>query len=83
MRFQAAKLVLCCQACTELVRCCQACPERLSVAPRLPCALRQAYTDCALWGRLAAGGYRNVRQHFSVEVARHAVLKVRCVGRRA
>eukprot|EP00887_Chlorella_sp_A99_P006816 scaffold2.g6816.t1 len=41
----------------------------------------QAYTDCRLWQRLMLGGYQNIKQHFSVDAARPAVLEtLRHVG---
>jgi len=40
----------------------------------------QVYTDCALWGRLAEAGYRNVQRHFSREMGRPALLQVRLVA---
>ena len=40
----------------------------------------QVYTDCALWGRLAEAGYRNVQRHFSREMGGPALLQVRIVA---
>lgn len=41
----------------------------------------EAYTDCRLWQRLMLGGYQNIKQYFSIEAARPAVLEtVRQVG---
>ncbi|MEW5319972.1 MAG: hypothetical protein WDW38_011081, partial [Sanguina aurantia] len=33
------------------------------------------YTDCALWHRLVAGGFGNIRQYFSPKVAKVQILK--------
>lgn len=40
----------------------------------------QLHQDCELWQQLAEGGRRNVREHFSVELAEHVFLEVRWTG---
>lgn len=48
-----------------------------------PPQIMEAYTDCQLWERLVDGGHRNIKQHFSVEMARPVVLQVGrgwCIG---
>jgi GT2 family glycosyltransferase/glycosyltransferase involved in cell wall biosynthesis len=39
-------------------------------------AVVQAYSDEALWQRLAAGGFDNVRTHFSRDIARSAITRL-------
>jgi GT2 family glycosyltransferase/glycosyltransferase involved in cell wall biosynthesis len=47
-------------------------------------AMVRAYTDEALWRRLSEGGRENIRNHFSREVARSAIMRIlaRAAGRR-
>ncbi len=35
----------------------------------------EAYTDCQLWSKLVEGGYRNLEQHFSPEVAKPILMQ--------